>query len=295
MRAATFTVISAFLAANAAAINVIMSNDDGWASCNIRASYAEMKRAGFNVVLSSPAQGRSGAGSIDLPAIPVLTGCQWDSCPALSPAEGFNASDPHLNYVNSFPATAAKYGIETLAPKFFGGPPDLVVTGVNIGSNLGLVNQISGTIGSARIGVLAGIPAIAFSGASGEQIGYQELPTAWSDVYARLQTRFLLVMTASTPYAPKDVIVSVNYPKVDGGCTAPKYVLSRVNVATIFSGKDINTCGSDRLPDEGAVLDAGCYASVSVLDANKKSTADKEAYAVVKAKLGHMLTCLPKA
>ena len=37
------------LVARATAINVIMSNDDGWASCNIRASYKELGRAGFNV------------------------------------------------------------------------------------------------------------------------------------------------------------------------------------------------------------------------------------------------------
>lgn len=29
---------------------------------------------------------------------------------------------------------AVKYGIQTLAPKFFGGPPDFVVSGSNIGS-----------------------------------------------------------------------------------------------------------------------------------------------------------------
>lgn len=73
------------------------------------------------VVLSSPAVGMSGAGSLEFPAVPVLNGCEWDSCPALSPAQGFNASDrtcstlpvrppaathfcaAKLNYVNSFP------------------------------------------------------------------------------------------------------------------------------------------------------------------------------------------------
>ncbi|KZV97839.1 acid phosphatase [Exidia glandulosa HHB12029] len=293
MRGITFFVVAAGAASSVAAINVIMSNDDGWASCNIRASFDELRRAGFNAVISSPAVGRSGAGSLDLPAVPVLTGCEWDSCPALSPAIGFNASNPRLNYVNSMPATSAKYGIETLAPKFFGGPPDLVVTGPNIGSNLGLVNQISGTIGSASVAANKGIPALAFSGASGDQISYTELPTAWSDVYARLATRFTLIMTASKPYGPIGSVVSVNYPKVDGGCTSPKYVLSRVLPAGFLSDADVTTCGSDRLPTESDVIAAGCYASVSVIDPSTKTTANATAQALVKAKLGHLLTCLP--
>lgn len=296
MRTTTFTLLATAVLAStgATAINIVMSNDDGWASCNIRASYAELKRAGFNIVLSSPAQGRSGAGSLDLPAIPVLTGCEWDSCPPLSPAEGFNASDPRLNYVNSFPATASRYGIETLAPKYFGGAPDLVATGPNIGANIGLVNQISGTIGSAVVAAKKGIPAFAFSGASGDQLSYTSLPTAWSDVYARLQARFLLIATMSKPYAPPGVVVSVNYPKVDNGCTQPAYVLSRVVASGWLSTPDIQTCGDKWLPTEDEVAQAGCFASVSVMDMNTKTTADAKAQAFVKNKLGHLLTCLPK-
>ena len=44
-----------------------------------------------------------------------------------------------FNYVNEFPADAAKYGIQTLSPKFFGGPPDFVVSGPNVGLNTGYV------------------------------------------------------------------------------------------------------------------------------------------------------------
>lgn len=64
-------------------------------------------------------------------------------------------SSAQLNYVNGYPyvpctldrhlypvdakarADAAQYGVEELGPKFFGGsPPDLVVSGPNIGSEL---------------------------------------------------------------------------------------------------------------------------------------------------------------
>ena len=38
-----------------------------------------------------------------------------------------------LNYVNGFGPDAVKYGIQVLAPEFFGGPPDIVISGPNIG------------------------------------------------------------------------------------------------------------------------------------------------------------------
>ena len=44
-----------------------------------------------------------------------------------------------FNYVNGYPADAVKYGIQTLSPKFFGGPPAFVVSGPNVGLNTGYV------------------------------------------------------------------------------------------------------------------------------------------------------------
>jgi 5'-nucleotidase len=65
----------------------------------------------------------------------VLTqACEFDSCPGGSPAVGNNESDHRLNYVNSYPATAMMYGVETLAPEFFGAAPDFALSGPNKGS-----------------------------------------------------------------------------------------------------------------------------------------------------------------
>ena len=41
--------------------------------------------------------------------------------------------------------------------------PDLVVSGINPGYNLGMVAYVSGTVGAAREGALQGIPAISIS------------------------------------------------------------------------------------------------------------------------------------
>ena len=62
-----------------------------------------------------------------------------------SPGIGFNATDHRLNYVDSFPVTAVKHGID-IAPDLLGGVPELVVSGPNVGSNLGLITLFSGTM-----------------------------------------------------------------------------------------------------------------------------------------------------
>lgn len=46
---------------------------------------------------------------------------------------GHNATDPRLNYVNSYPATSMKYGINSISRHFFEGAPDLAVAGPNVG------------------------------------------------------------------------------------------------------------------------------------------------------------------
>jgi broad specificity polyphosphatase/5'/3'-nucleotidase SurE len=67
------------------------------------------------------------------------SGCEFNSCPANSPAEGSNSSNTRWNYVNSYPVTAMKYGVQTLSPHFFCGNPDLVVSGFNVGGTFLLV------------------------------------------------------------------------------------------------------------------------------------------------------------
>lgn len=253
-------------------------------------------------MLSSPAVGHSGMSSLDLPAVPVLLGCEFDSCPKLSPAEGFNASDPRLNYVNSFPVTAMKYGLQTLAAKHFapGGAPDLVVTGPNVGDNIGIINdEFSGTLGAACAGAKAGVPAIAFSGVTGDKLSYTTLPNAYSGVYAARALVFIehVLKTSASPLLPAGVALNVNFPKVDkaGGCTEPAFVLSRQTFALPFSKKDVVVCGNGgRLPREQSVMDAeGCYASVTVLDMNSKLDVPASMQKQVADILGDLLTCLP--
>jgi 5'-nucleotidase len=62
-------------------------------------------------------------------------------------------------YVNGTPADCVKLAVESLLP----GRPDLVVSGINRGSNLGTDVLYSGTVSAAIEAVILGIPAIAVS------------------------------------------------------------------------------------------------------------------------------------
>ncbi len=62
--------------------------------------------------------------------------------------------------VSGTPADCVSLGVHTIFPN----PPDLVVSGVNLGLNFGLAFLLSsGTVGGALEAWIAGIPAIAFS------------------------------------------------------------------------------------------------------------------------------------
>ncbi|THG97111.1 hypothetical protein EW026_g4835 [Hermanssonia centrifuga] len=155
---------------------------------------------------------------------PLTEPCEFNSCPTGSPAEGFNASDTRLNYVNAFPVDSIRFGIETLAPTFFGdAKPDFVASGPNIGGNTGFSVFGSGTIGAAFEAAKEGIPSAAFSASGGTQ------HEAWTDLttaptspsvlsaisYSSLAVKFLSALFAQPPSSavlPPGVILNVNFP-----------------------------------------------------------------------------------
>ncbi|KAF2841150.1 putative acid phosphatase [Patellaria atrata CBS 101060] len=288
------------LAGTSTAIKVVQSNDDGWAVSNVRTLFDVLTAAGHDVILSAPAENKSGSSSLDVPPTPRTSPCQFNSCPANSPATGFNASNPRLNYVNSYPVTSIRYGISTVAPKFFGSAkPELAVTGPNVGSNLGIQVPFSGTVGTAVYAAHeAKIPAIAFSGKSDAEAPWNGPTPLFSKVYADLALNLTSKIIASgKPYLPDDVFLNVNFPEVtETRCNNAqqfKFVASRIYPGWI-SPPDAATCGSTRLPQESTVVGTtGCYVSVSFGDATDKTDTEAAKQRIVLDKLSGLLTCLP--
>lgn len=143
-----------------------ISNDDSWASANIRATYYALRRAGHSVQMVAPAVQQSGkGGTIVLPTSDLTGPAAFNTAPAGAPYFGRNASDSGLAYFNGTPAAASFWALDQVKP--FGGDIDLFVTGPNEGTNLGpLLYTLSGTIGASYAAVGRGYPAMAFSASS---------------------------------------------------------------------------------------------------------------------------------
>ena len=92
-------------------------------------------------------------------------------------------------------------------------PPDLVVSGINGGANLGADWFGSGTIGAARIAALAGLPAIAVSGLDDNLPGAVEAAVEWVVRLAGSPAVQILdppdYLTVSLPRLPPDQIRGV--------------------------------------------------------------------------------------
>lgn len=285
----------------AQALNIISSNDDGWAEINIRTTYDALTSHNYSVIISAPAVDKSGTGSSEATPTVLSSACEFSSCAKGSPAEGYNATTPEWNYVNSYPATAMEYGIETLSPSWFGGSaPDLAVSGPNVGSNLGLTTAISGTVGAARKATNLGIPAVAFSGKTGSQTAWNVSPVpAYSTLYADAIATFVDALTAQStePFLPAGVFLNINFPSAGSGqsCTSAddfQFVLSRVYSS---SGGDVVTCDNGgKLPTESSVVGtSGCYSSVSIMQASDLKDANQANQTTVLASLSSLLVCLP--
>ncbi|TFK49920.1 sure-like protein [Heliocybe sulcata] len=293
--------VTATPVARQSGFSLLLSNDDGWAEANIRALYEEATTAGYEVLLSAPAENQSGTGSTSVEPTPLTEPGEFDSIPAGSPAEGHNTTDDHIWYVNAHPVDAVQYGVQNLSSTYLGGAPSLILTGPNVGSNLGIVTQFSGTVGAASEGVKLGIPAIAFSGSGGSERSYTELAAGdYSFIYAQASLRLAdaLVNSGASPLLPSGTALNVNYPDAGAGtdCASAddfKFVLSRV-YSVLGLPVDVTTCGSSSLPTESSVVGTdGCYASVSVFNADSKLDAGKSAQQAVLDSLSGILTCLP--
>ena len=215
-----------------------------------------------------------------------------------------------------------KVGVQTLAPEIFGGAPDIVVSGFNVGGrlfsciynrfgahylaigNTGLQTVFSGTVGAASAAAdQLSIPGIAFSGATGDQTAWNVNPVSdYVFLYSYLAMNLTTTLTSiGKPYLPPNVWLNVNFPPAGSGtsCTNSnqfKYVLSRIHSAVpILTPKDINICNNTGyLPTESSVIGtSGCYVSVSVGWANTKLDASASAQLVVLNALQTLLSCLP--
>jgi 5'-nucleotidase len=129
-----------------AAFRILLTNDDGVRAPGILAVAQALKGMG-EITIAAPADNQSGKGHSITTSDPIFV----DTIKL--------AGDLPAYSLQTTPATCVKVAVEALMTH----KPDIVISGINRGYNLGMVTYVSGTVGGAREAALKGIPAIAAS------------------------------------------------------------------------------------------------------------------------------------
>lgn len=144
--AATETPGADGTASDEAPLSVVVTNDDGYASEGIDAVVEALEaEEDIELTVVAPLEQQSGQGGTYTEG-PVET------------QEEQTISGTEAIAVDGYPADAVRVALDELNLT-----PDLVVSGINEGQNLGPVVDVSGTVGAARAAVDAGVPALALS------------------------------------------------------------------------------------------------------------------------------------
>jgi 5'-nucleotidase len=125
---------------------ILLTNDDGISAPGILAMYRELTRLG-EVIVVAPETVQSGMGHGITLDSPLMTS-------TVKIENGFTGTA-----VDGRPADCVKLAINQLLPK----QPDLVVSGMNAGANVGINVLYSGTVAAAIEAAFLGLPAIATS------------------------------------------------------------------------------------------------------------------------------------
>ena len=130
----------------ATALDILMTNDDGYTADGINILYTELVAAGHNVTMVAPKTNQSGKGMAF-------------NSEVFFPVEVVNFA-PNQWYVDGTPVDCLQAGLDAI---LVNNPPDIVVSGINFGENVGPISSQSGTVGAAQKALQRGIPAIAVS------------------------------------------------------------------------------------------------------------------------------------
>ena len=164
-------------------MRILISNDDGYLAPGLAALAEALEELG-DITVVAPERDRSGASNsltLDRP---------------LSLRRAANG----FHFVNGTPTDCVHLAVTGMLDHL----PDMVVSGINHGANMGDDTIYSGTVAAATEGFLLGVPAIAFSLASKSASDFR----AAALVARNIVTRFI-----ETPFR-EPVLLNVNIPDI---------------------------------------------------------------------------------
>lgn len=180
-------------------LHILLTNDDGHEAPGIRALQRVLKQAGHKVSMVAPSTQQS-ATSMGVTSRRNLT------------LEQIEEDSWHLD---GHPADTVLVALRHL---FEDNPPDMVLSGINFGPNVGSALYMSGTIGAAIMASLYGVPSIAISaGVRFDEVG-TEFPSTFEilDPAAEFASSVIDSLRSSRDengrLLPENILLSINYP-----------------------------------------------------------------------------------
>ncbi len=232
-------------------MRILVTNDDGIHAPGLEVLEAVANELSDDVWVCAPSDNQTGAGHSLTLSLPVR----------------LRKHGERRFSVTGTPTDAVSIGLKQV----IGGMPDLVLSGVNAGANLGDDITYSGTVSAAMEGALAGIRSIALS-----QVMTAERPPSGDRFNAaRNWAKRVIAPLLETPYEPR-TLYSVNFPALDADAVRGMRVVRQgfhdYARASVVEGRDprgqryywFGLDAIEHTPDHGTDLEAIAEGYVSI-------------------------------
>jgi 5'-nucleotidase len=175
-------------------MRILIANDDGYLAPGLAALVQAMEGLG-QIDVIAPEQNASGTSN-------ALT---------LSRPLTVHRASNGFRYITGTPSDSVHVALTGLLSE----RPDLVLSGINNGANMGDDTLYSGTVAAAMEGFLFGIPAIAFS----------QVEKGWGELDAAAQVaRAIVDQVLALPRAGRPWLLNVNIPNRANALTLPRRI-----------------------------------------------------------------------
>jgi 5'/3'-nucleotidase len=225
--AAALVVFTAAGTAHASLLmRVLVTNDDGVEAEGLSVLVSHLAAIrGLQVEVLAPATNQSGTGD-NFSTMPIEVF-------SARTAAGFPA-----RAVRGFPADAVLFGVLSgTTPR-----PDLVVSGINFGQNIGEAVDISGTVGAAVTAARLGIPGFAVSQGLAQPISYEEAAAYTAGLVARFRGSATFRRLMGSSRVPgRARVLNINFPSCTTGSVR--------GVRTVLIGRSTKVVGYDPAPE----------------------------------------------
>lgn len=217
-------------------MKILLTNDDGIFAKGLAVLWSTVKEIA-DVTVVAPDRERSATGhgiTVDMPLRAELVPFYGDSAWS----------------VNGTPADCVKLGVNCLLEE----KPDLIISGINRGSNMGIDVLYSGTVSGALEGIILGFPAIAISAACHSKPNYETAAQFLKKIIPKVLETCVCrstLLNINVPPIPADEIAGVKITRLG----TRKY-LNSFEVRTDPRGRKYYWLGEDSMDaDEEADTD----------------------------------------